>query len=100
MLTAEDIAGISIFAGLGPSECDRLSRNAADIRLVPGEFAVHEGDERALFAVLEGRLETVASSTGYRRSLVDARQESCSARCRSRSGRRFRSGSALPNRRV
>ncbi len=64
MLTAEDIAGISIFAGLGPSECDRLSRNAADIRLVPGEFAVHEGDERALFAVLEGRLETVGLVDG------------------------------------
>jgi thioredoxin reductase (NADPH) len=64
VLTAEDIAGISIFAGLGPSECDRLSRNAADIRLVPGEFAVHEGDERALFAVLEGRLETVGLVDG------------------------------------
>ena len=64
MLTAEDIAGISIFAGLGPAECDRLSRNAADIRLVPGEFAVHEGDERALFAVLEGRLETVGLVDG------------------------------------
>jgi thioredoxin reductase (NADPH) len=64
VLTAEDIAGISIFAGLGPAECDRLSRNAADIRLVPGEFAVHEGDERALFAVLEGRLETVGLVDG------------------------------------
>ena len=63
-MTAEDIAGISIFAGLGPAECDRLSRNAADIRLVPGEYAVHQGDERALFAVLEGRLETVGLVDG------------------------------------
>ncbi len=64
MLTAEDIAGISIFAGLGPAECDRLSRNAADMMLVPGEFAVHQGDERALFAVLEGRLETIGLIDG------------------------------------
>ncbi len=63
-MTAEDIAGISIFAGLGPAECDRLSRNAADIRLVPGEYAVHQGDERALFAVLEGRLETLGLVDG------------------------------------
>jgi len=59
MLTADEIAGVSIFAGLGPDDCDRLSRLAADIRLLPGEYAVHAGDGRALFAVLEGRLETI-----------------------------------------
>jgi thioredoxin reductase (NADPH) len=59
VLTADEIAGVSIFAGLGPDECERLSRLAADIRLLPGEYAVHAGDGRALFAVLEGRLETI-----------------------------------------
>ena len=67
MVTADEIAGVSIFADLGPVERERLSRVAADIRLVPGEYAVHPGDGRALFAVLEGRLETVALEDGIPR---------------------------------
>ena len=50
-------AALPLFAALSPSECDRLSRAAADIALVPGEFAVHEGADRALFAVLDGSIE-------------------------------------------
>ena len=67
MLTAEEIAGITIFTGLSLDVCDRLARVAADIRLAPGEFAVHAQDKRALFAVLEGRLETVNTVDGILR---------------------------------
>ena len=67
MVTADEIAGVAIFADLGPVERERLSRVAADIRLVPGEYAVHPGDGRALFAVLEGRLETIALEDGIPR---------------------------------
>jgi thioredoxin reductase (NADPH) len=67
VVTADEIAGVSIFAELAPVERERLSRVAADIRLVPGEYAVHQGDGRALFAVLEGRLETVALEDGIPR---------------------------------
>ena len=67
MLTAEEIAGITIFTGLSMDACDRLARVAADIRLAPGEFAVHAQDKRALFAVLEGRLETVNTVDGILR---------------------------------
>jgi thioredoxin reductase (NADPH) len=67
MVTADEIAGVSIFDTLGLVERERLSQLAADIRLVPGEYAVHAGDERALLAVLEGCLETIASSDGIER---------------------------------
>jgi thioredoxin reductase (NADPH) len=67
VVTADEIVGVSIFAALGTVERERLSRVAADIRLVPGEYAVHAGDERALFAVLEGRLETVTLVDGIER---------------------------------
>ena len=67
MVTAEEIAGVSIFADLGPLERERLSRVAADIRLMPGEYAIHAGDERALYAVLEGRLETLRVVDGVER---------------------------------
>ncbi len=64
MVTAEEILSVALFADLGPAECERLSRVAADIRLMPGEYAVHAGEERALFAVLGGHLETVNVADG------------------------------------
>jgi thioredoxin reductase (NADPH) len=72
-VTADEIGRAAVFADLEPDERDRLSRVAADITLIPGESAVHEGDARALFGVLEGRLEVlrlvdgVASVIGERR---------------------------------
>jgi thioredoxin reductase (NADPH) len=67
VVTADEIREVAIFADLGLTERERLSRAAADVRLVLGEWAVHAGDERALFAVLEGRLETVAYVDGVER---------------------------------
>lgn len=67
MLTPEEIAGIPLFADLGQVERERLARGAEDIRLVPGEFAVNAGEERALFTVLEGRVETVGFVDGVER---------------------------------
>jgi thioredoxin reductase (NADPH) len=67
VLTAEEISGVSIFAGLSGDACDRLARLAADVRLAPGEYAVHAQDKRVLFAVLEGRLETVNMVDGILR---------------------------------
>ena len=64
MVTAEEIGRIEVFADLEPAERDRLSRAVADITLVPGESAVNEGDARALFGVLEGRLEVLRRVDG------------------------------------
>ncbi|MCZ7587430.1 MAG: hypothetical protein M5U27_00920 [Gaiella sp.] len=54
MVTAAEIAGITIFAELDAADRERLSRAAADITLAPGEYAANPGDERALFALLGG----------------------------------------------
>src|SRR5436190_15700555 len=67
MVTADDIAGIAVFAGVGAAGRERLSRAAADISLVPGEYAVDGGGERALFAVLVGRIEAVKRVDGIER---------------------------------
>ncbi len=67
MVTAEEIGAVEVFAALGPAECERLSRVAADIALSPGEYAAHEGGEQALFAVLEGRIEAVKLVDGIER---------------------------------
>jgi thioredoxin reductase (NADPH) len=64
MVTAEEITGISIFAELSPADRERLARAAADIALAPGEYAASPGDDRALFALLEGRIEAVKIENG------------------------------------
>ncbi len=69
MVSAEEIGTAAVFSALAPAERERLSRAAADISLVPGEYAAHEGDERAIFAVLEGRIEAVKTVDGVERTI-------------------------------
>jgi thioredoxin reductase (NADPH) len=67
VVTAEEIGRVPLFAPLDRAGCERLSNAAADVSLVPGEYAAHEGAERALFAVLEGRIEVVKLVDGVER---------------------------------
>jgi thioredoxin reductase (NADPH) len=67
MVTAQDIRKVRVFAGLQGGACERLSRAAADISLAAGEYAALEGDEGALFAVLDGRIEVVKVVDGIDR---------------------------------
>jgi thioredoxin reductase (NADPH) len=69
MVTTDEIGAVTLFASLDTAQRERLARVAADISLAPGEFAAHEGDERALFAVLEGRIEPVRLVDGIERAL-------------------------------
>jgi thioredoxin reductase (NADPH) len=67
MVTPDEIGGISIFAKLSQRDRERLARAAADISLVPGEYAAPEGSEPALFALLEGRIEATKQVDGIDR---------------------------------
>ena len=69
MVTTDEIAELPLFAALSAADRDRLSRTSADISLAAGEYAVHEGDERALFVVLDGKLEVVKLVDGIERVL-------------------------------
>jgi thioredoxin reductase (NADPH) len=69
VVTAEEIGQVAIFAGLSLADRERLARVAADLSLLPGDYAAHEGDGRALFAVLEGRIEPVKLVDGVERVL-------------------------------
>jgi thioredoxin reductase (NADPH) len=67
VVTADEIGGIPLFAALGESDRERLCRVAADITLMAGEYAAHEGADRALFALLDGRIEAVKQTDGIER---------------------------------
>jgi thioredoxin reductase (NADPH) len=73
MVTAEEVAGITIFAALGPAERERLARAAADISLVAGEYAASRGEERALFGLIDGRIEAVQLVDGIERVVGERR---------------------------
>ncbi len=69
MLTIDDVRAVPLFSTLGLRELERLAQRSADISLSPGEWAVHEGGEPALFAVLEGKIEVVKLVDGIERTL-------------------------------
>ena len=55
MLTTDDVRSIPLFSTLAVAELEHLAESSADLHLGAGEFAVHEGGERALYAVLSDR---------------------------------------------
>src|SRR6476620_8361120 len=59
MVTPEEVQRVPHFAALSPESRERLARTSADITLPAGEYAAHEGDGQALFALLEGHIEAV-----------------------------------------
>lgn len=69
MLTVEDVAAVPLFSTLARPELERLASTSADLHLSPGEFAVPEGGEGALFAVLSGKIEVVKTFDGVERRL-------------------------------
>ena len=69
MLTIDDLRSVPLFSSLTPTDLDRLAETAADIHLAAGEFAVPEGGERALYAVLSGKIEVVKTIDGIERRL-------------------------------
>jgi len=69
VVTPEEIGGVALFAALDLAQREQLARVAADVSLVAGEYAAHEGAERALFAVLEGRIEPTRLVDGIERVL-------------------------------
>jgi thioredoxin reductase (NADPH) len=69
MLQLEEVRGIPLFSTLPTCDLERLVQSAADLHLAAGEFAVHEGGERALYVVLGGKIEVVKSINGVERTL-------------------------------
>lgn len=69
MITSTDLAQVPLFAEVEEVERQRLARKAADIRLAPGEFLSHEGEEPRFFVIFEGELEVLKNIVGQFRDL-------------------------------
>lgn len=82
MITVEGLRGIPIFAPLPPATLEYLAGAVEDIHLAPGEYFAHEGDERALFVVVEGGAEITKVVNGEERVIGVRRPGQSSAKCR------------------
>ncbi len=69
MITSDDVRRIPLFESLDIAAAKRLAEAAADVHLAAAEWAVHEGGERALYAVIAGRIEVVKRVDGIERTL-------------------------------
>jgi len=69
MLTIDDVRSIPLFSTLAVAELERLAETSADLHLAAGEFAVPEGGDRALYAVLTGKIQVVKLIDGIERTL-------------------------------
>jgi thioredoxin reductase (NADPH) len=74
MFTADDLQQFCSFSTLSGTDLERLARTAADVYLGPGEFAVHEGGERALYAVVAGKVEVLKLIDGEDSKRPESRQ--------------------------
>ncbi len=98
MLTIEDLASVPLFSPLTAPELKQLAGRAADIQLAAGEYAVHEGEERALFAVLSGKIEVTKLFDGIEKPIGRARAGTrSSARSRWRWADRSWAATARPS---
>ena len=72
MLTIDDVRTVPLFSKLAVPDLELLARSSADLQVVAGDYAVHQGaEERALFAVLAGNLEVFTVVDGVERRLYD-----------------------------
>jgi thioredoxin reductase (NADPH) len=69
VISTDELAAVTFFSGVPREELARVAAAAADVRLAPDEFAVHEGDERLLFVVLSGKIQVTKTIDGIRRTI-------------------------------
>jgi thioredoxin reductase (NADPH) len=69
VFTVEELAGVAIFSTLSAAELEQLATRAADIHLAAGEYVANEGEERALFAVIAGKVEVTKKFDGVEKTI-------------------------------
>jgi thioredoxin reductase (NADPH) len=69
MILASELAGVPLFAGTPEADLIRLAAGSADMQLVAGQYAVHEGEPRALYVILDGETAVTMTRDGVEREI-------------------------------
>ena len=67
MILVTELAAAPILSKADPDVLALVAQSAADIQLAAGEYAAHEGDERALYVVLSGHIQVTKRFDGIER---------------------------------
>ncbi len=68
MFTRDELRAVPLLSGLADDELDYLAKTSADLRLLAGEYVIHEGEtRRALFILMSGRVEVLKIVNGVER---------------------------------
>jgi CRP-like cAMP-binding protein len=67
MILVTELAAAPVLSKADPDVLALVAQAAADIRLAVGEYAAHEGDERALYVVLSGFIQVTKRFEGIER---------------------------------
>jgi thioredoxin reductase (NADPH) len=68
MFSRSGLRAIPLFSELSDKELDYLAKTSADIRVLPGEYVVYEGESRrSVFVLVEGQLEVTKFMDGAER---------------------------------
>ncbi|WP_314503365.1 FAD-dependent oxidoreductase [uncultured Microbacterium sp.] len=67
MITPAELTAIPLLADLTDDQLAFVARSVEDISLMPGEYVAREGDERALFLVVDGVMELRKDVNGIER---------------------------------
>jgi thioredoxin reductase (NADPH) len=69
MISASDLSDVPLFAEVAEAELTRLASRCADIRVLSGQYVVHEGESPALLIVLEGEVDVTRQIDGIERKI-------------------------------
>jgi thioredoxin reductase (NADPH) len=69
MITKEELAKVPLFSQLGDRELQYIADTVPDIHVIPGEYLIHEGDDRSLLVTIEGKLEITKIMDGVERAI-------------------------------
>ena len=67
MITAELLRSVPLLAEMPEAELGVIARRTADVRLHPGDWLIHEGEQAAFFMVLSGGVDVVKTIGGTER---------------------------------
>jgi thioredoxin reductase (NADPH) len=56
MLTGDDLRDLPVFASFSDDERAEIARQAADLRVLPGEYLVQEGEEPYFYVIVSGTM--------------------------------------------
>ena len=75
MFTTDELRRSKLCCALSETELTRFAEKAADVRILPGEWLIREGEQPWFFVLFEGKLRVVKEILGWQQELFEYEYE-------------------------